>query len=196
MRGRAETLIEPRGPHASREMLRFFLEHVTSVWNSAFGVFVRHSQKTFVQMAPSARTLIILRTPVIGRRINIHWLSDGRPARFLGASRCVWRFSTTSIMPMRERLVSAGTVSGPRCRSLQSHSENRPRSPTSMPSSRTGSGRGSHAHFLSSSRICASSRRPAITFTTLTLRQPRSGASSLPRRRGVAARVPPSLRLG
>jgi len=27
MRGRAETLIEPRGPHASREMLGFFLEH-------------------------------------------------------------------------------------------------------------------------------------------------------------------------
>ena len=73
--------------------------------------------------------------------------------RFLGASRCVWRFSSTSIMPMRERLVSAGSVSGPRCRSLQSHSENRPRSPTSMPSSRTGSGRASHAHFLSSSEF-------------------------------------------
>ena len=68
--------------------------------------------------------------------------------RFLGTSRCVWQFSTTSIMPMRERLVSAGSVSGPRCRSLPSHSENRPRSPTSTPSSRTGSGRASHAHFF------------------------------------------------
>ena len=50
--------------------------------------------------------------------------------------------------------------------------------------------------FLEQLRICASSRRLAITFTTLTLRQPRSGASSLPRRRAVAARAPPSLRLG
>jgi len=37
----------------------------------------------------------------------------------------VWRFSTTSIMPMREQSGSAGSTSGPKCRFLPSHSESR-----------------------------------------------------------------------
>ena len=48
----------------------------SSGWDKEIAVIARLADRRF--LLPAIRK-IIPRTPVIGRRINIHWLSDGRP---------------------------------------------------------------------------------------------------------------------
>ena len=55
----------------------------SSGWDKEIAAIARLADRPF--LLPAIRK-IIPRTPVIGRRINIHWLSDGRPANSVAFS--------------------------------------------------------------------------------------------------------------
>ena len=60
----------------------------SSGWDKEIAAIARLADRRF--LLPAIR-IIIPRTPVIGRRINIHWLSDGRPANNDGVPQSIAR---------------------------------------------------------------------------------------------------------